>query len=280
MGAQGVRVIPDSHANYSTIKDAVLNPGGDLEETEVYAFADAAQTALATLSRLSERVTIKGDTIFFDGDAVESRLTRHIVDMIRAGDGNFGGYVAFLENLQANPSRKSRKGLFRFLERHALTITPGGHFVAFKGVSMDGKSIHAGQEDVTITLTDGTVEVHKGHIPNPPGAVVEMPRSVVDPDRNMTCSVGLHVANARYASDWGNKLLTITVNPRDVVEVPIDSNSEKIRVHRYTVVGDNVFDTALGTSYDPFAVSDDDDDPDAEGNYGLDGYDDYADPRA
>ena len=286
-GAQGPRVIPDSHANYSTIKDACLNPDGDLEETEVYAFADAAQTALTTLTRLSERVTIKGDVIFFDGDEVESRLTRHIVDMIKGGDDNFGGYVAFLENLNANPSRKSRKGLFRFLEKHSLTITPDGCFVAFKGVGPDGKSVTAGSEDVTITLADGTVEVHKGHIPNPLGATVEMPRSLVDPDRNMTCSVGLHVANERYATSWGTKLLTITVNPRDVVEVPTDSNSEKIRVHRYMVVGVDAPEAELGTSFDPFAKSlteagftPADENPDTDWLDDDDWDDDYADARA
>lgn len=282
MGAQGVRVIPDSHANYLSIRGVLLDQGGNdglVTESDVYALADAAQVAIATLSRLSERVMIKGDTIYFDGDPVESRLTRHIVDMIRAGDDNFGGYVAFLENLQANPSRKSRKGLFRFLDQHNLTITPDGQFVAFKGVALDGRSITAGNEDVTITLTDGTIEVHRGHIPNPLGAVVEMPRSLVDPDRNMTCSVGLHVANERYAQQWGQRMLTITVNPRDVVEVPSDSNSEKIRVHRYTVVGEGVSESILGTSFDPASRPEDDPEARWESDGGADDDWDYEDPE-
>ena len=238
-GSQGPRIIGQTHANFDRIKSALLDPHVvDVDEQELYTLADAATTALATLRRLSDRVLIKGDVIFYDGEAMENRLTKHLVRMIADGDENFGGYVAFLHNLMDNPSRKSRKGLFRFLERHDLVITSDGRFIGYKGVGSDGKSLTAGNEDVTVTLADGTVETHRGHIPNPVGAVVEMPRNLVDPDRENHCSVGLHIGNHRYANQWGNggMLLTVAVSPRDVVEVPTDSNAEKIRAHRYEVI--------------------------------------------
>src|SRR5215469_14991325 len=147
--AHGVRMIADSHVRYAEIKGMLIAGTDDAEA--VYAHADAATAVADTLTRLSERVTLKGDTILFDGDPVESRLTRHIVEMIKGLDENYGGYVAFLEKLQANPSRKSRKGLFRFLARHDLIITPDGDFIAYKGVMQDGRSSTAGAEDVTVT---------------------------------------------------------------------------------------------------------------------------------
>jgi len=237
LGNQGVRVVSDSHPNFDRVRDLLLS--GDADEAEVYRYADSTNQVLDALRRLSDRVTIRRDTLYVDGDEVESRLTRHIVDMIRNGDENYGGYVAFLENLQANPSKKSRKSLFKFLEKHDLVITEDGCFIGYKGIGDDGLSVSAGSEPVSVTLEDGTVEEHIGRIPNPVGAVVEMPRSLVDPEREVACSVGLHVGNHRYANGFGSVLLTVKVNPRDVVSVPSDSNDEKIRTCRYEIVERN-----------------------------------------
>lgn len=248
LGSQGVRVVSDSHPNYQPIRDLLL--AGDGDEAEVYRLADSSTAILDTLRRLSDRVTIRRDTLFVDGDEVESRLTRHIVEMVRNGDENYVGYVAFLENLQANPSKKSRKSLFKFLDKHDLIITEDGCFVGYKGINDDGLSVSAGNEPVTVTLSDGTVEEHTGRIPNPVGAVVEMPRSLVDPERDRTCSVGLHVGNHNYANHFGSVLLTVKVNPRDVVSVPSDSNDEKIRTCRYEVLEQNERRTRYqGTSW-------------------------------
>jgi hypothetical protein len=268
-GSQGPRLIPESHLNFVKIRDALVRSLTDgagyvATEEDLYAWADAAATVADTLNRLSERVTIKGDTIFFDGDPMENRLTRHIVAMIRAGDDNYTGFVAFLENVQRNPSKASRKGLFKFLDKHDLVITEDGYFIGYKGVRDDGTSSTAGQEEVTVTLADGTMEVHKGHIPYPVGATIEMPRSLVDPDRDTACSVGLHIGNYRYATGWATRLLTVKVHPGDVVAVPSDSDDEKIRAHRLTVLEFNAEKTRhAGTSFtllrDLVPVDDEDD---------------------
>jgi hypothetical protein len=80
-----------------------------------------------------------------------------------------------------------------------------------------------------------------------------MARSLVDDNRDVACSVGLHVGNHHYASTFlggGSKLLTVKVNPRDVVSVPSDSNDEKIRACRFTVLEDNPDKTRYeGTSF-------------------------------
>lgn len=265
LGSQGVRVVSDSHPNYERVRDLLLS--GEADETEVYRYADATTVVLDALRRLSDRVTIRRDALFLDGDEIESRLSKHIVEMIRNGDDNYGGYVAFLENVQANPSKASRKSLFKFLDKHDLVITEDGHFIGYKAVQSNGLSKTAGTEPVTVTLPDGTVEEHTGHIPNPVGAVVEMPRSLVDPEREVACSVGLHIGNYRYARSFGNfswgdtdQFLTVKVNPRDVVSVPSDSNDEKIRACRYVVVELNSDGTRYqGTSWTPVTESADED---------------------
>jgi len=269
------RILGQSHANFDAIKAALTDTHAvDVDEAAILLMADAATVALNTLHRLSERVMIKGDTIFFDSTPMDSRLARHLVEMIKTGDDNFGGYVAFLENIMANPSEKSRKGLFRFLNRHGLTITADGCFIGYKGVGSDGKSRTAGSQDVSVTMPDGTVEVHKGRIPYPVGAVIEMDRELVDPDRNHACSVGLHIGSHEYATSWGHngRFLTVKVNPRDVVEVPKDSSEQKIRAHRMTVIELNAEGTRYtGTSFGvDLAGGDDGDLGDLEGDgYGL-----------
>jgi hypothetical protein len=277
-GSQGPRIISESHLNFGKIKDALLRTldtsqaGYVLEEDDLYRLADAAAQVTGTLERLSERVTIKGDTIYFDGDPMENRLTRHIVDMIRADDENYQGFVNFLENVQLNPSKASRKALFKFLDKHDLVITPDGCFIGYKGVTAEGKSLRAGAEEVTVTLADGTVEVHKGYIPYPVGATVEMPRSLVDPDRDTACSVGLHVGTHSYAAGYSHEgFLTVKVSPRDVVAVPSDSNDQKIRAHRLTVLEVNTERTRYeGTS---FTVQPDDLVPADEEDFEEDDYD-------
>src|SRR5580765_9019411 len=91
MGARGVKLVPDTHVHYAKIKAALLDSAtnGDTSEEELYRLADATTLVANTLRRLSERVTIKGDELFFDGDLMEGRLTQHILDMLRAEDDNW-----------------------------------------------------------------------------------------------------------------------------------------------------------------------------------------------
>lgn len=263
LGASGHRIVPATHANYDRIKELVLN--GDGSEKEVYALVDAATAVADTLRRLSTRVTLKGSTIYVDGDRVDDRLTQHIVDMIKGDDDNWPGYVAFLENLIMN-TPEGREGLFLFLDKNGLVITPDGCFVGYKGVTREGKSISSGVEDVTITHADGSIEVVRGQIPYAPGDVVEMARSLVDPNRSVGCSVGLHVGTYTYAQGYatGGHLLKVEVNPRDVVETPSEGGGEKMRVCRLKVLELHDGQPKIeGTSYDPMNASEDHD-PDSE----------------
>lgn len=272
---QGIRLVPSAHATFNRLRDALLAdpPLPDFTEEDAFALADATATIADTLTALSDRVHVKGDTVYFDGMAQESKLTRQIVDMVRNDDDNVTGYVRFLENLNDNPSAKSRKGLFKFIAKNGLTITRDGMFIGYKAVAEDGKSLSTGREDVTVTDTDGNVEVHKGRIPNPVGAVVSMARDLVDPDREQHCSVGLHVGTHNYANNFSTtgRFLTVAVNPRDAVETPND-DAEKIRVCRYTVLELNEGRKQYeGTSYveDTTGLYDDED-------YGYDPDDDYS----
>src|SRR6185312_12388473 len=83
---------------------------------------------------------------------------------------------AFAENLMLNPSNRSVRQLFAFLEANKHPLTDDGCFVAYRAVRPDFRDKHSGTFD------------------NSPGAVCELPRNAVDEDPDRTCSHGLHVA--------------------------------------------------------------------------------------
>lgn len=239
----GPLTVAGSHPKFAELRTYLSNTP-EPDEEYVRSLVDYAAEVRDRLRRLSERVTYHHGSIYFDGDRIDNSLTRHIVRMLRADDRDYERFVRFLENLALNPSRMSRLHLFRWLEDRDFAITPEGHFVGYKGVQGgDGNySVHSG--DATVNG-----ERRTGHIPNPLGGVVEMPRHGVNPDRGEGCSTGLHVGTWEYANGFSRKTLTVAVNPRDVVAVPRDCESQKLRCCRYTVL-DVTRAQFEGTSYD------------------------------
>ena len=64
-----------------------------------------------------------------------------------------------------------------------------------------------------------------------------MDRKDVNDDPNQTCSAGLHVCSQAYGM-YGSRLLLVSVNPADVVSVPIEYKNAKMRVCKYYVKED------------------------------------------
>lgn len=248
------RTVPSSHPRFGVILD-LLAAGTD--EATVLAQVDFGQAAGVALTRLSERVSYVHGSIFFDGDKLDTALSRHIVRMIQTGDQAYPALVKFLDNLAQNPSAKSRRQLWRWLAERDFSITADGQFVGYKGVqnTPDNLSVSRGSNVVTV---DGVA--HTGHIPNPVGAVVEMARTQVDDDREVGCSQGLHVGTYEYALSFGSKLLICTVNPRDVVSVPSCSDFQKLRTCRYQVSEVRPARLNVTTYSSPLFDDDDDDD--------------------
>lgn len=142
----------------------------------------------------------------------------------------------FISNLNENPSEESKKDLYGFLEACDLPITEDGCFLAYKRVSGNFKDCHTDKMDNSVGMT------------------VEMPREDVDPDRNQTCSTGLHVCSKSYLSSFsGENTVVVKVNPRDVVAVPVDYHNAKMRVCRYVVIG--IIEPENGEDIKPLAVS-------------------------
>ena len=240
-------VAAETHANFQRILEGVQN--GDESAIELF---DVSRTAQKRFDRLSERVTIASGKIYFDGEPVDNALTQQVVRFVDDGVEDFAPLVAFFEKVQTNPNSHSQEQLYRWLADRNITITNEGNFIAYKGVKVvDGEyfSISHGK------AISNDVE-YDGAIPNPLGAIVTMPRGDVQHDPSVGCHTGLHAGTWNYASDFAQgAVLTVEINPRDVVSVPTDCSDQKLRVCRYVVK--DVTDTEYSAALLDTDVSDD-----------------------
>lgn len=225
-------VAQSDHPNFKEIVAAVV--GGDASADEVADLFDVSQVIAQRFERLSERVTVAGGRVYFDGDEVHGSIVGQILRFKDEGVEDWKPLVAFMEKVAQNPNPHSREQLYDWLKRHAFAITKDGDLVGYKGVAKDA-------EGNLVSVSKGPAIVDgqsvNGAVPNYIGAVVEMPRGMVHHDPSQGCSTGLHVATFDYAKGWAQgALLTVHVNPRDVVSVPTDCDWAKVRVCRYVVV--------------------------------------------
>lgn len=169
--------------------------------------------------------------------------------------------LKFWKKLRNNPSSESVQQLYDFLEINKHPLTVNGNFIAYKQVTKvdvtkeniiwlsdveaDGKPSNMVEKEThhyVFKIEDKYfkyVDSYSKKFDNAPGVVVEMDRWEVDPNKNVTCSKGLHVANWDYAQDFsGNVLMKLSVDPTDVVAVPNDYQNAKMRVCKYTVLED------------------------------------------
>lgn len=224
-----VKPFEQSHPTYDALVTALRS---NASEEEILHLATPALGVGKELMELSERVVYDNGNIFFDGDVLDNSLATHIIKILQEGGGRakYASLVAFLEKAYTNPDRKAVEGLYDFIVRYGITIAPDGDFIAYKGVDENAYSIHSGYG-----IVDGVV-FERAKLKNDVGSVVTIPRSKVDPNQLHGCSTGLHAGSHAYASSFAPLLLTVKINPRDVVSVPHDFDFQKIRTCRYVVI--------------------------------------------
>lgn len=168
----------------------------------------------------SGKVKVEGNRLMYNDQEVTGLVSTRVFEMLAKGL-DIKPMVLWLENLMENPSMRAVNELFGFMEACNLPITEDGHFLAYKRVREDYKSVHDGKTDNSI------------------GRVLEMPRNKVDEDANRTCSYGLHFCSFDYLKHFsGERIVILKINPRDVVAIPTDYNNSKGRACRYEVVGE------------------------------------------
>jgi hypothetical protein len=231
---QSIVATPDNPGFHDAVR-MVVEEGTTFQELQVK--LSVAIAVDVEFKRLSERVTVRGGHIYFDGDRVNNALSKAIADFFVSGAQDYMALVHFMEKVNQNPQTHSREQLYEWMVRYNFGIAPDGDIIAYKGVNV--RFMENSEEFVSSNAGKAVVngKPFEGVIPNILGAIVEMPRSEVNHDPRQGCSTGLHVSNWRYASTFATRTLRVKVNPRDVCSVPTESDWEKVRVCRYQVLG-------------------------------------------
>ena len=211
-----VHTIAKDHPNFEAIQEAYAEQRVDDLETLV-----SVRKSIETFAAGTD-LRIEGDALYYGDRELKTGLARRILQLMREGKEAFAKpLVAFMENVLQNPSFRAVEGLYEWLEKSNLPITPDGHFIAWKMVRDDYKDIRTGTFDNSV------------------GAVVEIPRNQCDENPDQTCSYGLHFCSNDYLDSGyarGDRTVMVKVNPADVVAFPHDYNTSKGRCCRYEVI--------------------------------------------
>ncbi|AUE22873.1 membrane integrity protector [Aeromonas phage Ah1] len=164
-------------------------------------------------------IEIKNDTVYFKGMEVGNSVVERIIQSMHEGKP-FEKWVRFLEKLLANPNKRVVGELFKFLEAKDIVVNDKGDVVAYRRVRNDYKDFHSG----TVLYKVGTE--------------VKMDRSKCD-ESSATCSRGLHLCSKGYLPHFhggSGKILECTVSPTDIVSIPADYGSSKMRTCKMFVL--------------------------------------------
>lgn len=232
LGSEGSLItVTSANQGFDETFDSLMR--GDVDAATVYSVP--LYTVTARLSAVDPNFGTDGDVVTYEGRALASGLANTILRYARLGSESLTALGRFVQRLAQNPSARSSDQLYGWVEANGLSLTPDGLIVGYKGVRARGGkfvSVHSGTAFVNGVRVDG-------QIPNAVGDVITMPRNQVQDDPSVACHQGLHVGSHNYASGFGQHLLTVHVDPADVVSVPDDCGQQKMRVCRYTVVGVN-----------------------------------------
>jgi hypothetical protein len=226
-----VFTIRADHPNWSKIMDALrANDEGLL--VKLADMKNAFENFGTKTTEEKGNITVEGNSVSYKGKKLFGLDVDRIIEFCSQNLPK-DSMVAFLEKKLQNPSYRSIEQLYSFLEQCGLTITPTGNFLAYKGVQEDWYSVTSGH----LTLTQGRIN-ETGQIYNGIGETIECPRNEVCDDFEVPCSTGLHIGSLDYAKGFGQRTIIVEVSPADVVSVPKDCSCQKLRCHKYKVVGE------------------------------------------
>lgn len=222
------------------------------------------------LAMFSTSVEIVDDKVLVAGEELTGFLAERLVDIVDQAEAAGTDPVAlalplarFAERLMRHPWNSMAAGyheramfqslkadLYRFLEKGKMPLTGDGCFLAYKAIDSEFYSIHSGDLRGTsgtfVKLDEGEVDCTNtelksgfGKIRNQVGDAPRIPLNMVNPDRDQTCSYGLHVCSFDYLprfSHANGHVMLCKVAPEDVGSIPGDYNDTKMRVCAYTVV--------------------------------------------
>lgn len=213
----------NSHPNFSKVIDACLNE----KFSEI---PQLIETGKAVEKWSLGYFKFQDGKLYYYGEELNGTLIQKIIDSIKNNDKNVMKYVNFLEDALLN-DKNSYDEMWEFLKHNDIEIDDEGSIVCYKKVT---------------TYGNGLKDSRTKTIPNDLGTVVQMPRHLVNDDKNQTCSYGLHVGSISYVKGFsGDTIIKVLVRPSDIVSVPVDYNGQKMRCSEYFV--SEILDENLNT---------------------------------
>lgn len=183
-----------------------------------------------------EGFTFVDSNVYVDGELLPQVLIDKINSLKREGLP-ITLFLNFWRELRQNPDYVvvNDRGLYDFLSYRELPITEDGCIIAYRGVNKDYWSRSG--NPATKVLQGKTNK--SGQIYNGIGEVIEIVRNQVTTDRSVHChSQSLHIGSLDYAKGWGDRVVVVKVNPKDVVSVASDCGCQKLRVCKFEVLSD------------------------------------------
>lgn len=201
-----------SHPTFSAMKRAI-------ERKEWDRVPKLVSLAERIASARNGSVTVKNGNVYYHGRAIDTSLTRRIVQMVKERKP-ISAMLKFMDNLYQNPSQVTIKELYDFLTRYKLPITDDGCFMAYKNVNSHYRDNHTNTFDNNV------------------GQMLTMARRDVSANRRDHCASGFHFCSLAYLAGFGSQgdhIMGIKINPKDVVSIP-EMDCGKGRTWRYEVV--------------------------------------------
>ena len=207
--------VASDHPNFITIRDSLLDGSAD-----PIALVDLADIPTALHKSSDGKITVTGNTVAYDGEALHNAWTDKLLSFMNQGLP-FDPVLRALESLMKNPSMRARNRLPLFVEKNKLGFLSDGRIVGLKAVRND------------------YLDKHSGTVVNKPGvAIAPMDRRNIDDDPNTHCSHGYHVGSWDYVAGFGtgnDRYLLCAFWPENVVAVPNDMTT-KVRLTHYEIL--------------------------------------------
>lgn len=217
-----VKSIPTDAKGEAVISE---QPGTDDVTPEIMEKLAEAHNEAETKSLPVEDTTVVavvGKTPIVGAEALEP----HAKAAVAAGETL--GFRTMVERLGkvAKTRKHTTQEAMKFLKGMDLPFANDGSIIAYKSLSM--------------TSEEGIfIDNHSKTLKQGLGTFVQMDVELVDDNRRVLCSNGLHVARRGYLSGYGigrgHVVCLIKIAPEDVISVPMNEES-KMRVRAYHIV--------------------------------------------
>ena len=203
----------------------VGQPGTDALDKDVVSKLLTADAQSANLpDDQTTTVAVVGNTPIVGAEALKGHAASAVKQQ------NTLGFRKFMERLAkvAKNRKHTAQELLKFMEKNDLPIADDGCIVAYKSL--------------TKTSEEGIwVDNHSQSLKQTVGSIVKMDAEMVDDNRRVLCSNGLHIARKGYLNSYGsgstNIVTIVKIAPEHVISVPM-GEQDKMRVMQYFIVAE------------------------------------------